>query len=67
MFESKEIQYLKDLKNDSDHSIQIKTDIPKKLQSLDLKINRMNFLISCDTDSWTVIKISEEVNLMSFT
>ena len=67
MFESKEIQYLKDLKNNSDHRIEIKTNISKKLQSLDLKINRMNSLVSCNTNSWTVIEISKEVNFMGFT
>lgn len=67
MLESKEIQYLKYLKNYSDHGIKIETDIPKNLQSLYLKINRMNFLVSCDANSWARIKISKEVNFMSFT
>ena len=66
MLESKEIQYLKYLKNYSDHGIKIETDISENLQSLYLKIDRMNFLVSCNTNSWTCIKISKEVNFMSF-
>ena len=67
MLESKQIQYLKDLQNDSYHGIQIEADFSEDLQSLDLKVDQMNVIVSCDTYSGTGIEIPEEIDFMGLT
>lgn len=67
MLESKQIQNLKNLKDYSDECVQVETYFPKNLQPFYLKIHQMYVFVSCDSDSGTGVKVSEEINLMGLT
>jgi hypothetical protein len=64
MLKGEEVKDLKDLQDYSDQGIQIEINLSKDLQSLNLEINQVNMLISCDSYSGTGLEISKEVNLM---